>query len=78
MPSTSIVIGVLAMILVFGFYLIVQLKGLFGAPGLEIFSPRIRRLLVWKLQLRGRTDPTASVAINGQKIKKTATGLLAR
>jgi len=73
-PSTSIAIGILAMILVFGFYLIVQLKGLLGTPGLEIFQPRDQAVVGLEIAIEGRTDPTASVSINGQKIKKNRNG----
>lgn len=74
MPSTSIVIGILAMILIFGFYLAIQLKGLLGVPGLEIFQPQDQAVVGLEIAVEGRTDPTASVAINGQKIKKNRNG----
>lgn len=73
-PSTSIAIGIFAMTLVFGSYLIIQLKGLLGVPGLEIFQPRDQAVVSLEIAVEGRTDPTASVAINGQKIKKNRNG----
>ncbi|MBI5356476.1 helix-turn-helix domain-containing protein [Candidatus Collierbacteria bacterium] len=73
-PSTSVVIGVLAMISVFGFYLIIQLKGLLGVPSLEIFQPQEQAIVGLEIVVEGRTDPTASVSINGQKIKKNRNG----
>lgn len=73
-PSTSIVIGILTMILVFSFYLIIQLKGLLGVPGLEIWEPQDQAVVGTETVVEGRTDPTASVAINGQKIKKNRNG----
>lgn len=73
-PSASIGIGILTMILIFGFYLIIQLKGLLGVPGLEIFQPRDQAVVSLEIAVEGRTDPTASVAINGQKIKKNRNG----
>lgn len=73
-PSTSIAIGILTMILVFGFYLIIQLKGLLGVPGLEIWEPRDQAVVGMEIAVEGRTDPTAAVAINGQKIKKNRNG----
>lgn len=74
MPSTSVAIGILTMILVFGFYLIIQLKGLLGMPGLEIFQPQDQAVVGLEIAVEGRTDPTASVSINGQKIKKNRNG----
>ena len=74
MPSTSIGIGILVMILSFGFYLSIQLKGLLGAPSLEIFQPQDQDIVNTEVVIEGRTDPTASVSINGQKIKKNRNG----
>ena len=73
-PSTSIAIGILAMALVFGSYLIIQLKGLLGVPALEIFQPQDQAIVSLEIAVEGRTDPGASVSINGQKIKKNRNG----
>ena len=73
-PSTSVLVGVLALVSVFGFYLIVQLKGLLGVPGLEIFQPQDQAIVSLEIAVEGRTDPGASVSINGQKIKKNRNG----
>jgi len=73
-PSTSIAIGIFAMILIFGFYLTIQLKGLLGVPSLEIFQPQDQAVVSLEIAIEGRTDPTALVAINGQKIKKNRNG----
>lgn len=73
-PSTSIAIGIIAMILVFGSYLIIQLKGLLGVPTLEIFQPQDQAVVSLEIAIEGRTDPGASVSINGQKIKKNRNG----
>lgn len=73
-PSTSIAVGIFGMILIFGVYLAIQLKGLLGVPGLEIFQPQDQAIVGIEIAVEGRTDPTASVAINGQKIKKNRNG----
>ncbi len=73
-PSTSVLIGVFALISVFGFYLVVQLKGLLGVPSLEIFQPQDQAVVGLEIVIEGRTDPTATVSINGQKIKKNRNG----
>ena len=58
------------------FYLAVQLKGLLGVPVWKFFSSRSGGSRT-EIVIEGRTDPTASVAINGQKIKKNRNGTLA-
>ena len=60
-PSTSIAIGIFAMILM-------------GVPSLEIFQPQDQAVVSLEIAIEGRTDPTALVAINGQKIKKNRNG----
>ena len=77
-PSTSIAIGILAMTLVFTSYLIIQLKGLLGAPALEIFQPQDQAIVSLEIAVEGRTDPGAAIAINGQKIKKNRNGTFSR
>lgn len=74
MPSTSIAAGIFAMVLIFGVYLAIQLKGLLGVPGLEIWEPKDQSVVGTEIVIEGRTDPTASVSINGQKIKKNRNG----
>ncbi len=73
-PSTSVAVGIIALILVFGFYLTIQLKGLLGVPSLEIFQPQDQAVVSMEIAVEGRTDPTASISINGQKIKKNRNG----
>ncbi len=73
-PSTSVLVGIAALISVFGFYLAIQLKGLLGVPSLEIFQPQEQAVVGLEIAVEGRTDPTASIAINGQKIKKNRNG----
>ena len=64
-------------LLAFGFltYLFMQYQSFAAAPSLQVLSPRNNETVNnGTIQVVGRTDPAASVSINGQQVNLTSSG----
>lgn len=68
-PKTTITAGVVLVFLIFGIYLFYQFKILTGPPSVKLFEPPPSVTTTESsIQVRGQTDPEATIAINGQLV----------
>lgn len=77
-PKTTIIAVITVVITVFISYLAIQLRLLTSAPMLVIDEPEDSILVSDQVLIEGRTDPTATVKINGQEIKKNRSGIFSQ
>lgn len=77
-PRQTVIAAVAFVILVFGAYLAFQLKLLVSAPSLVLTDPGDQAVVGENVLVEGRTDPAATIAINGQEIKKNRNGVFSQ
>lgn len=73
-PKLTVLSGGLIAFLAFGIYILFQLRGLVTAPRLEIIQPKDQTVVAEEAVVDGVTDPSATVSINGQEIRKNRNG----
>lgn len=73
-PNITIVSAVVLVVAAFSIYLAFQLKSLIGSPILKIVYPKDNDVVTQEVVVEGATEPTATVSINGQQIRKNKDG----
>lgn len=58
----------------FGTYLLYQLGVLFQPPTLDVDVPKDRQVVTSPVLVEGRTDPSATIEINGHDVRKNRNG----
>lgn len=77
-PTLTLFTATSIVITTFLGYLVFQLYLFASPPKLVIDIPRDREVVSQEVLVQGRTDPSATVAINGQEIKKNKNGLFSQ
>lgn len=73
-PLATTVMCIAIVATTFGLYLLFQLRLLVSAPTLIVDSPKDKSIVSTQIVVDGRTDPSATITINGQTIKKNKNG----
>lgn len=77
-PLMTTVMCIAIVATTFGLYLLFQLRLLVSAPSLTVDNPKERSVVSSQVVVDGRTDPSATVVINGQTIKKNKNGIFSQ
>ncbi len=68
-PKNTVLATVSMLLTLFGAYLIIQLTNLLGPPDLKVEKPKSGEIISENpVQIAGRTDPEATLTINGQPV----------